>query len=393
MANGNDDLLLGGEWLPPVLKLSKDQKEASATLGPDEVRFLVDKYYEIQKGRIRANNQIKAVDRGPNREPHAVLDWLKTQSTILEDQVNVALYGYANSKDMGRWLMSLYGIGPVIASGLLAHIDWTKPTVSHIWRFAGLDPDCKWLGREKAEEIVKAEGTEDFTQLVENCCLKVKRWSRSYYASVQAQGERPTKTNFIAWLARRPWNSSLRTLCWKAAQSFIKFQNKPKDMYGKYYVLRKTFEIANNDQGRYADQAEVKKAIVAKSTDAWPWYAGCYPSGTTGAYAALASVFEKQRLIDERAKLLKDRKRKPGQGVQMLPPLHINARAARYMVKLFLSHCHFVGHWMTTGRLAPNPYSIEHCGHAHIIPPFNMGEIVGLQEAWDERQRLPRGGN
>ena len=45
---------------------------------------------------------------------------------------------------------------------------------------------------------------------------------------------------------------------------------------------------------------------------------------------------------------------------------------------------------MTTGKLAPNPYSIEFCGHAHVIPPPNMGEIVGLQEAWDERQRRAR---
>jgi len=388
-----DDDLIGGEWFPPILKMSKDVRAAAATLGESEIRFLVDAYYAMQKQRIRASNQIKAIDRGPNAEPHAVLNYLTEQSDTLEGQVKSALLVYASSKDLGQWLMSVYGIGPVIASGLLAHIDWSKPTVGHVWRFAGLDPGCVWLGREKAEALVKAEASEDFAQLVEHCCAKVNRKSANYYASVRAQGEKPNKTNFTAWLAKRPWNTSLKTLCWKAGESFIKVQSKPKDFYGKYFVLRKTTEIANNDQGRYADQAQIKMGIVDKKTDAWPWYAGCYPAGTTAAYSALADVFEKEKLITERAQLLKDRKLKPGQGQQMLPPLHINARARRWAVKLFLSHAHFVGHWLMTKRLAPNPYPIEFCGHAHVIPPPNMGEIVGLQEAWDERQRLPRGGN
>lgn len=392
MAN---DELLGGEWLPPVLKMSKDVKEATAHLGPAEVRFLVDIYYAMQKQRIRTNNQIKAIDRGHNQEPHAVLNYLTEQSDTLEGQVKIALYGYSRSKDMGNWLMSICGIGPVISSGLLAHIDWTKPTAGHIWRFAGLDPSCVWLGRAKAEALVKAEATDYFAQLVECCCVKVKRRSANYYASVMAQGEKPNKANFTAWLSKRPWNTSLKVLAWKSGESFIKLQNNKNDIYGKQFVVRKTIEIANNDQGRYADQAQVKMGIVDKGTDAWPWYAGCYPAGTTAAYAALASVWPDKPavLLVERAKLLKDRKLTSGEGVQMLPPLHINSRARRWAVKLFLSHAHFVGHWLETKQLAPNPYPIEHCGHAHVIPPPNLDEIVGLREAWEQRQRRPRGGN
>jgi hypothetical protein len=367
--------------------MSKDEKEAAAHLGQDEVRFLVDYYYTTQKSRIRANNQIKAIDRGPRPEPHAVLDYVLKQSEMLEAQVKLALDLYARSKDLGQWLKSVYGIGPVISAGLLAHIDWTKPTAGHIWRFAGLDPKCQWLGREKAAALVKAEMTENFADLVERCCAKTSRKSAYYYESMRVQGERPNKTNLTAWLAKRPWNQALKRLCWIAGESFIKVQAKPKDVYGKQFALRKIVEIAGNDQGRFADQAQVKKGIVDKGTDAWPWYAGCYPAGTTAAYSALADVFEKDKLIAERGQLLRDRKVAPGQGVQMLPPLHINARARRWAVKLFLSHCHFVGHFLATGQLAPNPYPIEFCGHAHIIPPPNMGEINGLQDAWDRRQR------
>lgn len=397
----NDDMLLGGEWLPLGLRLSKDQIAASALLDPAEVRYLVDAYYAaFQKPRIRFNNQIKAIQRANNQEPHTVLDWLKKQSALSEDQIKVALAGYAKSKDLGRWLMSIYGIGPVIAAGLLAHVDWTVPTVGHVWRFAGLDPSSTWLGREKAEVLVKDTQEEllpqrDFAPLVERCCAKVNRKSVKYYDSVRAQGEKPSRANLIAWLAKRPWNVPLKTLCWKAGESFVKLMNRPKDMYGKYYILRKVAEVAGNDDGRFVGQAQtkLKDTKIGKDTEAWPWYSGCYPAGTTRAYMALADVFEEAKLMSEREQLLNDRKVKPGQGQQMLPPNHINSRARRWMVKLFLSHAHFVGHWLATGNLAPSPYPIEHCGHTHVIPPYNMGEIVGLQEAWDERQRRPRGGN
>ena len=47
------------------------------------------------------------------------------------------------------------GIGPVIAAGLLANIDIKQaPTVGHIWRFAGLDPTNKWIGKKGAETLI-----------------------------------------------------------------------------------------------------------------------------------------------------------------------------------------------------------------------------------------------
>jgi hypothetical protein len=323
------------DYILPVMKLSKDLKAAAAQLGAAEVRFLVDDYYIMQESRIRAAGQIRSMERAPEQEPHGILTWSKGCSEIHEGQIKAALNIYAKSKDMGRWLMSIHGIGPVIASGLLAHIDWTKPTVGHIWRFAGLDPTSKWV-----------------------------------------KGE------------RRPWNASLKTLCWKVGESFIKVQNKPKDTYGKEYAIRKQYEVTGNDDGRFADQAKVRATQVKPATESYKWYTGQYPAGTTAAYMALASIFEKQQLITERAKLLTDRRLKAGEGLPMLSPPHINSRARRYAVKLFLSHAHFTGLFLTTGRLAPNPYPIAHCGHAHVIAPPNLDEIVGLRAAWEERQRL-----
>ena len=39
------------ETLTPILKLSRDLKNAAVTLGDDEARFLVDAYYQMQANK------------------------------------------------------------------------------------------------------------------------------------------------------------------------------------------------------------------------------------------------------------------------------------------------------------------------------------------------------
>ena len=46
------------ETLTPILKLTRDLKNASVTLGDDEARFLVDAYYQMQANRITAAQQL-----------------------------------------------------------------------------------------------------------------------------------------------------------------------------------------------------------------------------------------------------------------------------------------------------------------------------------------------
>ena len=92
----------------------------------------------------------------------------------MEGQIKRALEKYVDNHPVGSWLTSIHGIGPVIAAGLLAHIDIARaPTVGHIWRFAGLDPTTKW--------------------------------------------EKKT---------RRPWNAALKVLTWKAGESFVMFHKR-----------------------------------------------------------------------------------------------------------------------------------------------------------------------
>ena len=165
------------------------------------------------------------------------------------------------------------GIGPVISAGLLAHIDIEKaPTVGHIWRFAGLDPTVKW---EKGK--------------------------------------------------KRPWNAGLKTLCWKAGQSFMKLSGREDCYYGGVYRERKAYEIVRNDRGDNTTLAVQLVLKVGKTTEA-------HKHLSTGK----------------------------------LPPGQIDARARRYAVKLFLSHLHAEWYRRHFHKEPPLPYPIAHLGHTHM---------------------------
>jgi len=211
----------------PIQRLTRDLREAARSLTPDEARYLVDYYYITQRDRIRAKHQLRTLQEAG--EPASVLSWLYEQAKILEASIKRALDAYSAAHPVGEWARAHKGIGPVIAAGLLAHIDIKKaPTVGHIWRFAGLDPTVKW--------------------------------------------EKKTK---------RPWNADLKRLCWLLGESFVKVSGDEDAYYGQVYKARKELEVARNEAGKFADQAkaslEAKK--YGKDTEAYKAYiAGKLPA-------------------------------------------------------------------------------------------------------------------
>lgn len=258
-----------------VQRLSRDLRASAKTLTDKEARYLVDAYYQMQEDRIRDDAQIRSM----GDEPHAVISYLSAQHATLEQQIKAALDRYSAAQPIGEWARATVGIGPVIAAGLIAHIDIHKaPTVSHIWRFAGLDPTVTWERGQK-----------------------------------------------------RPWNASLKVLCWKIGESFVKVSGREDAHYGRVYVDHKAKLTAANEAGAFAEQC---KAILAGKK----W------RGDTVAKAAYEAG--------------------------KLPLGHVHARAKRYAVKLFLSHLH--ARWRELeGLPVPTPYSIAHQNHAHHIAPFH----------------------
>ena len=290
-------------------RMSKDVRAAAATLTDQEARYLVDSYYTMQNNRIRADGQIRSM----SDEPHSVLEWLSGQNTTLENQIKGALERYVKSSIIGNWLLSITGIGPVISAGLLAHIDITKaPTVGHIWSFAGLDPQQVW---EKGQ--------------------------------------------------KRPFNAELKTLCYKAGESFVKVQNNENDVYGKMFVKRKEYEWRRNLAGELAEQATdiLAKKRIGKATTAYVFYAG------------LASPSRVKELLADKG-VPQTYKGDAGIGdeVPMLPPAHIHARARRRTVKVFLSHFHEALYWDYYGEAPRVPFVIaspDHPMHEEYIPVPN----------------------
>lgn len=274
--------------LDPVQRLTRDLRNASATLSDDEARFIVDSYYAMQRDRIRAGHQERTLSAGG--EPHDVMSWLMAQRETLENSIRRALDAYSGAKPVGVWARSITGIGPVITAGLLANIDINKaPTVGHIWRYAGLDPTDLWGKGEK-----------------------------------------------------RPWNGSLKRLCWIIGESFTKVSGNDKDVYGKVYLARKIREVAKNEAGDFADQAAASLAAKRFAND----------TDTKKHYEA-----------------------------GRLPPARIHLRSQRYAVKLFLSHLHCVWHFQAFGTLPIKPYILNQPNHTHFLGPPNAHLVDGLEAA------------
>ena len=75
--------------LEPLKRLTKDLKTAATTLSPDEARFLVDYYYQLQDDRIRSAHQVRTLQEA--QEPHDVLAWVGENAGILERNIKSAL--------------------------------------------------------------------------------------------------------------------------------------------------------------------------------------------------------------------------------------------------------------------------------------------------------------
>lgn len=314
-----------------VQKLTKDLQNASKALSDAEARYLVDMYYTTQKQRMASASQIRELTE--TNEPCNLLKWVYENNLLLEKEIKKGLHEYVKEHPIGKWLDNIAGIGPVLAAGLLAHIDITKaPTVGHIWSYAGLDPNRKWLGKEKSRALVESViGKEK--KITEEHLIQLSnesRWGVDYLNKARNKNDKLCKDELIKKISFRPWNAELKTLVWKLGQSFVKVSGKENDAYGKIYKLRKQYEIAKNEQFAYREQADyiLKHKRIDKKTEAFKAYS---------------------------------------QG--KLPLGHIQQRSERYASKIFLSHLHHVWYKHHYKTEPPKPYAIAILGHAHYIPP------------------------
>lgn len=264
-----------------------------------EAQYLVWMYYAMQKPRIRINNQRKACDK--LGRSHEALDYYYSEWLKLEKHLASILGRFARQSDIGRWMLSIKGIGPIITAGLISELDFTVPSPGHFWSFCGLVK-----GKDKA---------------------------------VRGQ--------------KRPYNASLKRLCFLIGECFIRTKNCKGAFYGPLYDARKAYETEKNERGEYADQAAQE-------------------------------LKEKPGMNARDKKILQSGK---------LTPLRIHMRSLRWTVKLFLSHLHCVGHYITVGHLPPRPYVFDWHNellpkHVHISWPPNYRLVKGLEEQLEKYWRI-----
>lgn len=364
-----DIMLAPIESLNPLQRLTRDLTKAGATMSTDEAGYLVSAYYDWQEKRKASGNQENALDK--DEKPHAVITYFKAQEELLEGEIKKVLDKFTDAHPIGRWLKDIHGIGPVIAAGLIAHLNIEKAeTAGAFWRFAGLDPTVNWYRRDVTAKHI-ADHLAGRSQALTMADVE---WAANFFGRrtetlvrymTNERGKLVlTQTSLTAACARLPWNMELKTLCWKVGQSFMKFSGHEDCHYGHMYRERKAYEVARNDRGGNTEAALKERKRIGKETETYKWLAGCYPAGTTAAILPLS--------LDARLKHLKQVELPEGEGLPMLGLGQLDSRARRYAVKIFLSHLHQVWYEFHHGRPAPRPFAVEHLGHAHVIPPFNF---------------------
>lgn len=193
-------------------KLLKDYELTS-----DLVAETVELYYDAQKLRIMHENKERS--EGDSELKEWFNKWLHLGEKVLTQKLTKWVNGPLSGAE-AKWAIDQYGIGPIIAAGLAAHIDPVKAnSVSAVWKFAGLAP-----GADRKVKGVKL-----------------------------------------------PYNARLKTLCWKLGESFVKVSGKDGATYGKLYAEFKHDEQKRNIMGKYIEAAArelATKKITDKATKA-----------------------------------------------------------------------------------------------------------------------------
>lgn len=335
-----EKIVLPTEFVP----LSKEEKAEIATYGDQEARSLVSLYYSVQKVRMAAGQKIWADSKGfdvvHDLRP---IEYVKAQLEFTEKQTAKALEEYAKSKPLGQWMLQINGVGPVIAAGLLAHIDLRRCCCTPYRHLKGKDRD--W----NEKNIAKGKGIPPH-----ECPGLVTAGAIYRFAGLDPS---------VKWKKGeiRPWNVQLKSLVWKLGQSFKKITistkklalsademtkeqlakiekrkialASPAGLYGRIYLERKALETQWNAQGHFRELARELLLNLPKS-------------GLSDEQKAAKERWEAGELLDAA----------------------IDQRSCRYAEKIFLSHFHTVGREIL-GLPCVAPWTMAHGGHSHYIPP------------------------
>lgn len=222
------------EWSRASLKAS------ARAMSKDQIQYLVREYYSAQDQRMRSAARLREMrqkaltDTPMSQEMIALkaamkqtdsiaetrklkaefskakkrhlatasfgsasyIQWLHDQAEAYEKNLALGLKEVAGLTMPGQWLLSLFGIGPILTSGLIATFDVTKARYAGgFWAYAGLNPNMVW---EKGQKRPFSMMARDLYFLATDCFVKISKnpkdtlyggLFRKYRAHVEAKSK------------------------------------------------------------------------------------------------------------------------------------------------------------------------------------------------------------
>lgn len=333
--------------LEGLASLSKETKKSIVSVTDNQIRFIIDNYYQTQKHRMAVANQIRAVEQGFDTVKEGespAIAWLLADIQNRENQIKLMISEYVKLHPVCQWATAVKGIGPLIAANLFRYLDISKcQHANQFLSYAGQnDNNCPWLGKEKAKEIVdeaynhfnlshKESPTDDvLLRVATNSGRTLMNVKRNFLnRKAKYESNKSDKAILIDYMSMPPYNTELKKLCYLIGESFVKVSNRGS-LYGEIYKERKALETMRNENLEYKEQAErmLKEMNYSKTTDTYK----CLSEGK-------------------------------------LSPAHINMRAKRYAVKIFLTHFFEASYIYAYKKNPPDIYPIAHQGHVDYIEP------------------------
>lgn len=396
-----NDIVIGDDPIDAssIGPLTREVKKAISVsnFGKQELRFIVDRYYDIQEKRIELSNQIFAIENGENiseeEKCHELLDWELSIYKVLEQGYKQAMETASTSNRSGRWLRSIKGIGPALAATLEAYLDINKAAHRNAFvQYAGLnDNNRPWLGRDKSKAIVEEETSyltynevidilQDFNlntselDFIEKDRMKIiykddfisflKSYNCDNSLIKQLVGDNSTVTyNELERIAiRSKWKvTHLEEKC--------KEEINGKIVYNKQKLISACAQIPYNKKLKTAVW-KIGEQLVKVSNKPDSLYGRMYKErkayeiekNQNGDYAEQAKKILETTNIQNKDIIEIN---KSG----MLTKGHIEARAKRYAVTMLLNHYFEACYYYKHGKKAPDPYAITFLGHEEYIGP------------------------
>ena len=332
--------------LDGLATISKDVKKSMRFVDKEQLRIIIDTYYQAQASRIALENQLRSVNQGYDEALNeTAIYWMVEDARNRENQIKKMITEYANNHPVCQWAMACKGIGPIFAAKLWASIDMDKcKHANQFLNYVGLnDNNIPWLGKEKAEKIVNAAyeecGLEKSDPMNDDVIIAISMKTGRKFESIlrgyETHKEKLKKTKssdrviLVNYLAKPPYNLDLKTTCFLIGEAFLKVSNRGSK-YGMLYRERRAWETIRNENGEYKEQADklLSEKNYAKNTDTYK----CLAAGK-------------------------------------LSPGHILNRSKRYATKIFLTHF-FEACWIYTyGTEPPVIYPIAFQEHVDYITP------------------------